>query len=124
MILTSSLGQKYNSSINVEDLVVTAKTVGNNVGKRAEEYRTLLIPLLQEQAEDGCLCIIPDLWSDKHRKISYIGITCTFVTGKFKFIAIDLCCAEYDEYDKSGMSLFSVKQSFFTFEIRHFFSTF
>jgi hypothetical protein len=79
----------------------------------AEHYRSLLIPVLQKQAEDGCLCIIPDLWSDKHRKIAYIGITCTFVSGQFKHQTIDLCCAEYDENDKTGASLFLVSQSSF-----------
>ena len=87
---------------------MSAKTVGNNVKVIAEQYRDLLKPVLQKQAEDGCLCIAPDLWSDKYRKVAYIGITCTFVSNQNKFETIDLCCAEYDEYDKTGVSIYMV----------------
>jgi hypothetical protein len=111
MIYHFLIGQKHIGPVSAEDLLVSAKTIGNNVEKMAEHYRSLLIPVLQKQAEDGCLCIIPDLWSDKHRKIAYIGITCTFVSGQFKHQTIDLCCAEYDENDKTGASLFLVSQS-------------
>jgi len=78
----------------------------------ADQYRSLLIPILKKQADDGCLCITPDLWTDKQRKIAYIGITCMFVNVQFKLETIDLCCSEYDEYDKTGASLHLVSQSF------------
>jgi hypothetical protein len=78
----------------------------------ADQYRSLLIPILKKQADDGCLCIAPDLWTDKHRKIAYIGITCMFVSIQFKLETIDLCCSEYDEYDNTGASLYLVIQSF------------
>ncbi|CAF4044377.1 unnamed protein product, partial [Rotaria sp. Silwood1] len=100
------IGQKYSGPIDVQELVVSAKTVGNNVAVMAEKYRNLLKPILEKQADDGCLCIAPDLWTDKHRKIAYIGITCTFVTDKFNLETIDLCCAEYDEHDKTGTSVY------------------
>ena len=76
-----------------------------------EQYRNLLKSILKKQADDGCLCITPDLWTDKHRKIAYIGITCTFVTDQLKLETIDLCCAEYDE---TGLSVLLVSQSFLT----------
>lgn len=92
--------------------MVSSKTVGNNVVVLAEQYRNLLKPILKKQADDDCLCIAPDLWADKHRKIAYIGITCTFVTNQYKLETIDLCCAEYDEYDKTGSSVYLVCQFF------------
>ncbi|CAF1375258.1 unnamed protein product [Rotaria sordida] len=103
------IGQKYSGPIDVEELVVSATTVGNNVAVMAEKYRNLLKPILKKQADDGCLCIAPNLWTDEHRKISYIGITCTFVTDKFNLETIDLCCSEYDEHDKSGTSIKTTK---------------
>ncbi|CAF3143678.1 unnamed protein product [Rotaria sp. Silwood2] len=60
-----TLGQKYYGDINVENLITTAKTIGNNVHPIAEDYRRALKPILISQADAGCLCIIPDLWSDK-----------------------------------------------------------
>ena len=77
---------------------------------------------MKQQADDDCLCIAPDLWTDKHRKIAYIGITCTFVTDQFKLETVDLCCTEYAEYDKTGLSVMLVSQSFLTvFRIHRFF---
>jgi hypothetical protein len=102
------IGQRYTGDIDVENLLPTAKTIGNNVHQLAEEYRHALKPILISQADDGCLCIIPDLWPDKHRKIGYIGITCSFVNKHYQQITIDLCCGEYDEVDKTGASVFLV----------------
>lgn len=93
------LGQRYNGVIDIDDFIPSAETIANNVRRLANEYR---------QAEERCLCIIPDLWSDKHRKNAYIGLTCSFINQNFRQVIIDLCCAEYDEADKSGKSVFLV----------------
>ena len=68
----------------------------------AEKYRSLLKPILIQQAENNCLCLCPDLWSDKFRKVNYLGLTAVFVDENYELILIDLCCSEYQEIDKSG----------------------
>ncbi|CAF1419068.1 unnamed protein product [Adineta steineri] len=103
-----SLQGTIDSDIDVESFLPTAKTISNNVRQLAENYRHALKPLLISQADAGCLCIIPDLWTDKHRKINYVGITCTFVNKLYQQVVIDLCCSEYDEMDKTGASVFLV----------------
>ncbi|CAF3383242.1 unnamed protein product, partial [Rotaria sp. Silwood2] len=100
------LGSKYGGDLNIESVIPTAKTVANNVRHLAEDYRRKLKSTLICQAEARCLNIIPDLWSDKHRKISYIGLTCAFVNTSCQLIVIDLCCGEYDDMDKTGRSVF------------------
>ncbi|CAF4400352.1 unnamed protein product, partial [Rotaria sp. Silwood2] len=113
--------QKYSGQINVEELIVSAKTVGNNVATLTEQYLNLLKPVLKKQADDGYLCIAPDLWTDKHRKIAYIGLTYTFVNDQFKFETIDLCYSAYDEYDKTGASVyFSIRKQLKLFDLEFY----
>ena len=108
MFFSVLIGQKYTGTIDVEDLIPTSRTISNNVHSLAENFRHSIKPILLQQANDQCLCIIPDLWSDKHRKISYLGLSCSFVNNKYELINIDLCCSEYDESDKTGKSVFLV----------------
>ncbi|CAF4751339.1 unnamed protein product, partial [Rotaria sp. Silwood2] len=92
-----------------------------NVATLAEQYLNLLKPVLKKQADDGCLCIAPHLWTDKHRKIAYIGLTCTFVNDQFKFETIDLCYSAYDEYDKTGASVyFSIRKQLKLFDLEFY----
>jgi hypothetical protein len=65
---------------------------------------------LIEQAEAGALTVCPDLWTDSMRKVNYLGLTVYFVTSKYELISFDLCCARYDEPDKTGESVLHVSQ--------------
>jgi hypothetical protein len=64
MIIVLFLGQKYHGLIDFEDILVTPTTISNNVKRLAEHYRSLIRPLLIEQAESGALAICPDLWTE------------------------------------------------------------
>ncbi|CAF4200160.1 unnamed protein product, partial [Adineta steineri] len=66
---------RYNGDIVVESFLPTVKTSFNNVHQPAEEYYRAQKRLLVNEADEGCLCIILDLISDKHRKIGYVDIT-------------------------------------------------
>ncbi|CAF2525499.1 unnamed protein product [Rotaria sp. Silwood2] len=98
------LGKKY-QDLNITDLLVTPTTISKNVHQLAERYRSLLQPILIEQAESNCLCLCPDLWTDKFRKVNYLGLTAVFIDKNYELISIDLCCCEYQEVDKSGDSI-------------------
>ncbi|CAF4365844.1 unnamed protein product [Rotaria sp. Silwood2] len=98
------LGKKY-QDLNITDLLVTPTTISKNVHQLAERYRSLLQPILIEQAESNCLCLCPDLWTDKFRKVNYLGLTAVFIDKNYELISIDLCCCEYQEVDKSGDSV-------------------
>ena len=106
------LGQKYSGKIDAADLIVTPTTISTNVHRLADEYRSFLRSILIEQAASGCLCLCPDLWNDKHRKVNYLGLTAVFVNKNHELFSIDLCCCEYDESDKTGDSVLKVSISF------------
>ncbi|CAF3341802.1 unnamed protein product [Rotaria sp. Silwood2] len=103
------LGKKY-QDLNITDLLVTPTTISKNVHQLAERYRSLLQPILIEQAESNCLCLCPDLWTDKFRKVNYLGLTAVFIDKNYELISIDLCCCEYQEVDKSGDSILQKKR--------------
>ena len=110
MIISIFLGQKYQGPINAEDILVTPPTIANNVHQLAELYRSLIRPVLTEQAESGALCICPDLWSDQYKKVDYLGLTAYFVASDYELFSVDLCCARYNENDKTGESVLQVSR--------------
>ncbi|CAF1603766.1 unnamed protein product [Adineta ricciae] len=99
------IGKKYSGKIDGVDLLAAPTTISANIHRLAEEYRILLRSVLIEQASAGCLCICPDLWSDKHRKINYLGLIAVFVNKNHELFSVDLCCCEYNEADKTGDSV-------------------
>ena len=43
-----------------------------------------------------------DYWSDRHRQVSYLGASITFVDMEFNFKSVDLFCRPYDGKTKSA----------------------
>ncbi|CAF3441364.1 unnamed protein product [Rotaria socialis] len=71
----------------------------------ANEYRSnirqkLIEPLLQQ-----AVTICPNMWSDSHRQVSYLGISVCFTDENYQFFAYDLCCQPYTEADKSAENI-------------------
>ncbi|CAF1140504.1 unnamed protein product [Rotaria sordida] len=97
-------GRKY-QDLDSSQLLVTPTTISKNVHQLAEQYRSLLQPILKQQAANSCLCLCPDLWTDKYRKVNYLGLTAVFTDKNYELILLDLCCCEYQEVDKSGDSV-------------------
>ncbi|CAF4659126.1 unnamed protein product, partial [Rotaria socialis] len=96
--------KKYQGSINIDDILATPTTISNNVKKLAEYYRSLLRSILIEQAESGTLDVCPNLWTDNHKKIKYLGVTVYFVTNGYELFTFDLCCTRFNEIGKAGES--------------------
>ncbi|CAF4309979.1 unnamed protein product, partial [Rotaria sp. Silwood2] len=101
--------RKY-PDLDSSQLLVTPTTISKNVHQLAEQYRSLLQPILIEQAANSCLCLCPDLWTDKYRKVNYLGLTAMFANKNYELILLDLCCCEYQEVDKSGDSILQHKK--------------
>jgi hypothetical protein len=110
MIILIFVGRKYHGVIDIADVLVTPTTISKNVHRLAEHYRSLIRPILIEQAESGVLTICPDLWTDNFRKTSYLGLTAYFVTGDYELFTFDLCCSRYEEDDKTGESVRQVNK--------------
>jgi hypothetical protein len=79
----------------VKDALRSADTLSNHIYDLADECRIQLREILQEPLECGTVCVSPDLWSDNHRKVSYMGTAATFVNDKFEFKTVDLSCKPY-----------------------------
>jgi hypothetical protein len=65
---------------------------------------------LKSAAEDGCLAISPDLWSDKFKQNSFLGLTAHFVDEHHVLHSIELCCEPYNEINKRAPSVRKVRK--------------
>jgi hypothetical protein len=105
------LGAKY-GEFNVKNALRGADTLANHIYELADESREKLKEILKEPLENGAVCVSPDLWSDNHRKISYLGITATFVNQQFEYKVADLCCKPFEGDNQSGKNLLFVSNFF------------
>ena len=62
-----------------------ADTISNHIYDLTNDCRLKLKDILQEPLESGATCVSLDLWSDNHKKISYLGITATFTTSTYEY---------------------------------------
>ncbi len=79
----------------------------------ADECRRQLKDILQEPLKSGAICVSPDLWSDDHRKISYLGITASFVDKQLQYKVADLCCKPFIADDQSAKNVLIVSIVFY-----------
>lgn len=85
-----------------------ADVLSDHIFQLADESHSKLRDVLREPFEAGAICISPDLWSDRHRQVSYSDLTATFVDPQFEFCSVELRCKPYTEADQSGEHLLSV----------------
>ena len=93
---------------DVKNALRGADVLSDHIFQLADESRSKLRDLLRQPLEAGAICISPDLWSDSHRQISYLGLTATFIDDQFNFNSVELCCKPYTESDQSGVHLLIV----------------
>jgi hypothetical protein len=93
---------------DVKNALRGADVLSDHIFQLADQSRSKLRDVLRQPFEAGAICISPDLWSDSHRQISYLGLTATFVDDQFNFNSVELCCKPYTESDQSGGHLLSV----------------
>ncbi len=55
---------------------------------------------LRNAARQGFLAISPDMWSDKFKQNSYLGLTAHYVDEHHVLHSIDLCCEPYNEINQ------------------------
>ncbi|CAF2095755.1 unnamed protein product [Rotaria magnacalcarata] len=96
-----SLGAKH-ENFDVKNIVRGADTISNHTYSLSDEYRSKLKQILSEPFENEAVCVSPDMWSDRHKQMSYLGISCTSVDVEYNYNAVDLCCRPYYEDDHSG----------------------
>ena len=94
-----------------------ADTISNHIYDLASDCRLKLKDILQEPLESGAICVSPDLWSDNHKKTSYLGITATFTTSTHEYKSVDLCCKPFEGDDHSGKNILIVSIAFLSYKI-------
>ena len=87
-------------NVNENDAVPSRWVVKREIARQANEMRQQLGVTLKNAAKEGVLAISPDLWSDKFKQNSYLGLTAHFVDEHFAVHSIDLCCEPYNEINK------------------------
>jgi hypothetical protein len=100
---------RSDSEYAIDDLLPCDRTVRNEVERAARHERDLLKIKLIAAAEDYRLSISPDIWSDGHRKISYLGATAHFVDENGIFHSIDLFCSEFKWKKKTAVHVLMVR---------------
>jgi hypothetical protein len=113
------LGRELRSAgeFAIDDLLSCDRTIRNEVERAAQHERNLLKTKLIAAAEDYRLSISPDIWSDGHRKISYLGATAHFVDENGIFHSIDLICSEFKWKKKTAVNVLQVRYHLSTLEI-------
>ncbi|CAF2801081.1 unnamed protein product [Rotaria sp. Silwood2] len=90
------------SNINDNDILPSRSTITREINRQANDIRERLGVILRKAAKQECLAISPDLWSDKFKQNSYLGLTAHFVDDQHILHSIDLCCEPYNELDKTA----------------------
>ncbi|CAF4456427.1 unnamed protein product [Rotaria sp. Silwood2] len=104
------IGQEFPADTNLSsnDILSCDRTIKNEIRRLAASEKLLLKDRLKEAVKYGGLCISPDIWSDKYRKISYMGATAHFVDKTYKYHSIDLFCIEFVAKKKNGESIIKI----------------
>ncbi len=92
-----------------EYLLPTDRTVKNELDRLANHERNILKKILINAAENMCLSISPDNWTDNHRRISYMGATAHYVDEQCTYHSVDLFCVEFVAEKKSAENIYQVK---------------
>ncbi|CAF4580493.1 unnamed protein product, partial [Rotaria sp. Silwood2] len=90
------------NNINGNDILPSRPTITREINRQANDIRERLGVILRKAAKQECLAISPDLWSDKFKQNSYLGLTAHFVDDQHILHSIDLCCEPYNELDKTA----------------------
>lgn len=91
------------------DVLPSRTTVQREISRQASEIRQNLRAQLVRTAEEGALAISPDLWTDRFRQTSYLGMTAHFADDDCVLHSIDLCCEPYTEVNKRADSVRKVR---------------
>ena len=101
------------SKMKVADVIPSRFTVSRNVHLMAEQYRKIFTELMMEPLKTNAFTLSPDLWVDQFKKITYLGVTGTFIDSEGKYRTITLCCCEFTEKEKTAVNIEKVNLSFY-----------
>ncbi|CAF2230611.1 unnamed protein product, partial [Rotaria magnacalcarata] len=89
--------------MDLESLFQSRQTISRGITNQAQLYREQLMELIKEPVQNQSLTASPDMWTDRYRQLSYLGVTVTFVDLHLCFRKFTLCCRSFPvELAKTG----------------------
>ncbi|CAM4847749.1 unnamed protein product [Rotaria magnacalcarata] len=96
--------------VKVDEVLRGADSIAAYISKLADQHRALITEELKEPVENDAIAFCPDMWTDPIRQISYLGITTTFINNQYEYRSYDLCCAPFEEENKSAENIITALQ--------------
>ena len=103
----------HHGNVGVDEILRGAKTISSHISNLATAERSRRRTLLINPLQNGTLCLCPDLWTDKHQQVHYLGITVCFVDDLYSLHHIDLCCYPFPPVAKTAENIITL--SFYLF---------
>ncbi|CAF4794284.1 unnamed protein product [Rotaria sp. Silwood1] len=98
-----------NRHMDLDSLFQSRQTISRSITNLAQNYREQLIDVMKEPIKSGSITLSPDMWNDKFRQLSYLGVTATFTDINLKFKKFTLCCRSFPvELAKTGDNISKV----------------
>lgn len=102
-----SLGPLPNT--DVKNIVPSRFSITREIGRQAKDIRECEGVELRNAVKQGCLAIGPDMWKDKFKQNSYLGLTAHYVDDQYCLHSIDLCCEPYNEINQRAENIRKVR---------------
>ncbi|CAM4815329.1 unnamed protein product [Rotaria magnacalcarata] len=95
--------------MDLESLFQSRQTISRGITNQAQLYREQLMELIKEPVQNQSLTASPDMWTDRYRQLSYLGVTVTYVDLHLCFRKFTLCCRSFPvELAKTGENVSKV----------------
>ncbi|CAF4561522.1 unnamed protein product, partial [Didymodactylos carnosus] len=102
--------KNFGCSMDLESLFQSRQTISRCIANEAQQYREQITELIKEPVKSQSLTVSPDMWSDRYRQLSYLGVTVTFVDLHLHFRKFTLCCRSFPvELTKTGENISKVR---------------
>ncbi|CAF3943160.1 unnamed protein product [Rotaria sp. Silwood1] len=93
------------ANLKINNFIPSRYTISRNIHSIAEQTRAKFKELLLEPLKNDAVTLSPDLWTDRFKQISYLGITATLINSLHKYQTITLCCTEFTENEKTANNI-------------------
>lgn len=89
-----NVGAAY-GRVPADSVIPTPKTIASRCIDMAEEKRDALVKTLNDVLNDSTVAMTTDMWTDDYRKVSYLTITCHFITTDMELVNRTLTTAMF-----------------------------
>lgn len=94
-----------------DSIFQSRQTVSRDISNQAREFHQQLTDLIKEPVNNQSITLSPDLWTDRYKQLSYLGITATFIDFNLKFRKLVLCCRCFPvDLPKTGENISKVRK--------------